>query len=141
MAEPLTILVVDDEPTALSTVAKMLRWIGHRPLVASSGREAVEICVRSGAKIDLLLTDIQMPDMSGIELAHCLARIHATISVLFMSHRRTDTPQMRLLLREGNFRVNEILPKPFSSKALAKAVKDVMQKQRKQLATYGVTKT
>jgi len=141
VAEPLTILVVDDERTVLSSITKMLRTIGHRPLLANSGQEALEICLRSGGKIDLLLTDIQMPEMSGIELAHCLTKIHSTISVLFMSNRQTETPQMRLLLREGNFRVNEILRKPFSSKMLAKAIKNVMQQQRKQLAPYEIVKT
>ena len=121
----MTILIVDPDPTVLTTVSQMLTAEGHWPLVAKSGREALKVCEESPRKIDLLITDINMPGMTGVELARCLAETHPNMSALFMTSESLETPQMRVLIRDGHFQANEVLRKPFSSKALTKALKRV----------------
>jgi len=122
LIQPLTILVVDSEPMILRTVTSMLSLHGHRALAAVSGEEALKICEEGGSEIDLLLTDIHMPEMNGIELARCIAQTHTTLPILFMTGASTETPQMRILLRAQKFRAPKFLRKPFSAKALMKAI-------------------
>src|ERR1700758_3807795 len=66
---PETILVVDDEPGVLDLVKVILSRQGYKILVADSGPRALEVCERHGGAIDLLLTDVMMPGMSGVALA------------------------------------------------------------------------
>jgi CheY-like chemotaxis protein len=60
-----TILVVDDEPVVLETVTRILNRHGYKILPAPSGPTALQICDIEPGPIDLLLTDINMPDMDG----------------------------------------------------------------------------
>jgi CheY-like chemotaxis protein len=63
-----TILVVDDEPAVLNLVKVILEAAGYAVLGACSGQEALALCQNQNHLIDLLLTDIDMPDVSGPEL-------------------------------------------------------------------------
>ena len=68
---PLTILIVDDEPTVLEALADTLGEDGHRVLTAGSGREALTI-LDGGERVDVVITDLGMPGMTGWELARAL---------------------------------------------------------------------
>lgn len=79
------ILVVEDEQTVLDLAAVTLRSQGYDVLTASSPLEALRIFDRSGEKINLVLTDILMPDMSGPDMAKKMRLKHPNIKLLFMS--------------------------------------------------------
>lgn len=80
-----TILVVDDEPRIRSLVKSVLSRRPHRILEASDGVEALSIIGRPRVKIDLLLTDIVMPRMDGMELARRAASQSPQVRVIYMS--------------------------------------------------------
>lgn len=80
-----TILVVDDDPTVLNFVSKLLREAGHGILTAGSGAGALALATEHTGPIHLLLSDFEMPGMSGIELASALTLARPQIKVLMMS--------------------------------------------------------
>jgi CheY-like chemotaxis protein len=80
-----TIPVVDDEPCIRSLAKSVLERHGHRIFEAADGVEAITIWERSPVAIDLLLTDIVMPGMDGLELAHQLFSRSPRVRILYMS--------------------------------------------------------
>jgi two-component system cell cycle sensor histidine kinase/response regulator CckA len=78
-------LVVDDEPQIRSFVKSVLVRERHRVLEASDGVDAVALLEKQGQKVDLLLTDIVMPRMDGIELAGRVSSRFPAVRVLYMS--------------------------------------------------------
>lgn len=108
-----TVLVVDDDPLVLASTAALLEDLGHSAVEAASGRQALEI-IRTGAKIDLVITDYVMPGMSGVQLADELHRLQPTVPVLLA----TGYAGPQESLAPGLAR----LAKPFEQKALARAV-------------------
>jgi len=83
--EAARILVVDDEKLIRDLLCRMLECDEYEVLSASSGPDALEICRRSFGPIQLLVTDVQMPVMSGYELADRCARLYPELCVLFVS--------------------------------------------------------
>ena len=67
-----TILIAEDEPTLLELLRKVLNSAGYEVLTAPDGKKALKIAERHPGKIDLLLSDVVMPEMSGVELAKAL---------------------------------------------------------------------
>ncbi len=82
-AEPLRVLVVDDEPGSLDAVAEILRMLGHDPHKASSAHEALD--AMASTHFDALLADIRLPDMSGIDLARTAAKTANGLRIVFTS--------------------------------------------------------
>src|SRR6185369_2695915 len=80
-----TILVVDDEKAVLSITGALLIRGGFDILQALSGAEALEICRKKGANIDLLLTDVMMPEMTGPQLVEKLLPLYPEMQVAYMS--------------------------------------------------------
>jgi two-component system cell cycle sensor histidine kinase/response regulator CckA len=80
-----TILVVDDDASILNVVSKLLIVGGHNVLTASSGAEALQQSSNYSGEIHLLLSDFQMPGMSGIELAIRMSVDRPQLKVLMMS--------------------------------------------------------
>ena len=109
-----TILVVDDDPTILAFVATLLRDGGHNVLIAVDGESALRRATQHQREIHLLLTDFEMPRMSGIELATELTLARPEIKVLMMSGFEGGT----LVLNEGW----HFLPKPFVESQLRSIV-------------------
>ncbi len=81
----ITVLVVDDEASIRELVTEKLRAAGYDTLDASSGPEALETCVRHSGKIDVLLTDLIMPGMTGRALMDAMLARGMDIPVIFMS--------------------------------------------------------
>jgi PAS domain S-box-containing protein len=79
------ILLVDDEPMVLSSSARMLETLGYRVLSAGTADEALRLLREHARTIDVLLTDVVMPDMNGPELAKRLLAISPGLGVLFTS--------------------------------------------------------
>jgi two-component system cell cycle sensor histidine kinase/response regulator CckA len=117
-----TILLVEDEEAVRSFAARALRMRGYNVLEASGGEEALEI-VNSGAnKIDLIITDVVMPNMDGPTMVRNVKASHPDLPVIFMSgyaeeaFRRNDQSSEDI----------HFLPKPFGLKQLAAKVKEVL---------------
>lgn len=116
-----TILLVDDEvPVRRVTERVLARW-GYHVLSAGSGEEALALARAHRGGIDLLISDLSMPDMNGRELATALRAIRPGIAVLFLSGQRpvhapgspaSDEPflQKPFTVEELTAKVREVLP-------------------------------
>jgi CheY-like chemotaxis protein len=82
--DPLAILVVDDDALIAMSTAAMIEDLGHLPLEAYSGDEAIRV-LSSDAKVDLMITDFSMPKMNGAELARRAAAIRPGLAILLAS--------------------------------------------------------
>jgi PAS domain S-box-containing protein len=116
-----TILLVEDESIVRELLARVLRTHGYSVIEASYGDEALSIAAGEG-RIDLLLTDVVMPGMSGRELSERLASARPGIRILFMSGY-TDEAIVHHGVREGEA---EFIAKPFSPDALGRKVRAVL---------------
>ncbi len=117
-----TVLVVEDEAAVRALVRTILRSRGYRVLVAGNGREALERIAEHDGRIDLLLTDVVMPEMSGRELAELVVARQPGIRVLYMSGYTTDVISEGGLLEPGvNF-----LQKPFGPDLLGQTVRQLL---------------
>ncbi|MEZ4592087.1 MAG: PAS domain S-box protein [Chloroflexota bacterium] len=117
-----TILVVEDEAAVRSLVCATLEEFGYTVLEAKDGYEALALMRQRTEAVDLLLTDVVMPNMSGRELAeHLVGQFH-NLKVLFMSGYMDDA-----VVRHGILTAQvAFLPKPFSSNMLANKVREVL---------------
>lgn len=95
MNQTMSVLVVDEEPAILAGIARMLDSNGVRPLLARSAPEAIEIAKRNYVPIDLILTDVEIPGLSGQELFDQLREVRPELRVLYMS-ARNDSGVIRI---------------------------------------------
>lgn len=116
------ILVVDDERLIRETVAGALRREGHEVHVADGGAEAIALFERIG-DFELLLTDVVMPDLDGIELSRLLRARNPRLSVLFVSGYSQDVLERHGL---GADLAVELLPKPFRIAAVSRRVQRLL---------------
>lgn len=105
-----TLLVVDDEETVRSTVARMLRAIGLEPVLASDGREALEVFRADPGRFALVLLDLTMPHMDGEETLAELRHHRSDVQVVLMS----GFNQQEVLGRMSGKGVASFLQKPFT---------------------------
>lgn len=119
MTEQLTVLLVDDDTSIQTVLYQALEEEGYSVLAADNGMDALEICRQSRHPIDLLVTDVDMPGMSGFDLAEHASQLQPLMKVIFMSGD-ADNGGPRL----GDFQdVREFLPKPFGRAVLMHKVK------------------
>lgn len=116
------ILVVDDTPEVRMLVCRILGGLGYNVLEASDATEALAACDQTDGEIDLLLTDIKMPGMDGIELAGSLTTAHPGMRVLFISGE-CDESELQLHIARKGF---EFLSKPFMPHLLVEAVHNIL---------------
>jgi two-component system cell cycle sensor histidine kinase/response regulator CckA len=119
-----TILLVEDEELMRAITARLLENLGYRVLEASGGKEALRLAEAGGLeKIDLLMSDVVMPGMSGRDLADRLRDCRPGLKVLFQSGYTGE-----VILRHGVLRTGvAFLQKPFRLDALAKKVRAVLE--------------
>jgi two-component system cell cycle sensor histidine kinase/response regulator CckA len=122
-----TILLAEDEEMVRNLARDCLKLHGYTVLEAANGREALLICQQHEGSIDLLLTDVVMPRMSGKELAEQLVRLRPGTRVLYMSGY-TDQAIVHhgILDRDIAF-----IEKPFTPDALVRKVAEVLQQESK----------
>ncbi len=119
-----SILVVEDEPSLRKLLQTMLATMGYDVRVAPSAPAAVEMCAADAASlpVDLLLTDIVMPEMNGREVARRVRELRPEIKVLYMSGYTGD-----VLLQHGELEDDaSMIAKPFSRDALASKVREAL---------------
>jgi CheY-like chemotaxis protein len=112
------ILVVEDEDMVRSMMGEVLRSYGYQVIEASNGKDALELLRRSQEHIDLLVTDVIMPGMSGKQLAARLLEKTPALRVLFVSGYTGDAIADHGVLEDGVY----FLQKPFTPQSLAEAV-------------------
>jgi CheY-like chemotaxis protein len=119
----LSILVVDDHEIMREVICQILEDAGHDVRVASDGREAVRELL--GVRFDLVVTDIVMPDVDGIELIGELRRRYPETRIIAMSgggERFPTNDGLTIALRLG---ANASLKKPFGTEQLVEAVEEL----------------
>jgi CheY-like chemotaxis protein len=116
-----TILLAEDERALRDLTAKMLRTAGYTVIPAENGPLALAALTSPGVHVDLLLTDVIMPGMSGPELAAEVLRRHPAIRVLFTSGYTDD----KLTLGAG-IHVDQFIPKPYGLGDLTRAIRSLL---------------
>ena len=116
------VLVVEDDPAVRALTRRVLQERGYSVLEAGDGTEALRLAEEYDGPIDLLVTDIVMPEMSGRKLAENLRTMHPAAKILFMSgFTETDVIQQGLLEPGAAF-----VEKPFSPDGLAERVREAL---------------
>jgi PAS domain S-box-containing protein len=122
-----TILLVEDEEPVRTVARDILERQGYRVLEAESGGDALELCNSYAGSIDLLLSDVVMPKMSGPELARRLAKFRPTAKVLYMSGYTEDA-----MLRHGALSAGiEFIQKPFTPEMMSRRVREVLEEKER----------
>ena len=116
------VLVVEDQEALQNSLCSTLEGEGYDVLSASNGVDALLICRTSSRPIDLLVTDYNMPQMTGLELARECARLNSELSVLYVSGSNPDD-ELRTDLEE---RKRGFLAKPFRRDELRRAAKELL---------------
>ncbi len=117
-----TILVVEDETGVRKIVIRLLEKLGYKILESSNGEEAILECEKHQGKIDLLLTDVIMPKMSGKELSGIISAKYPNIKTLFMSGYTDNIIVHHGVLDEGF----ELIQKPIAPEELSRKVREVL---------------
>jgi two-component system, cell cycle sensor histidine kinase and response regulator CckA len=120
-----TILVVEDEPLVMKMVTTMLEREGYVVLAANTPSEAIYLGKRSDCNIDLVLTDVIMPDMNGRRLAELLTTIKPEMKFLFMSGYAADIMDSQCAFDESV----SIIRKPFTKKELMEKIQELLDKR------------
>jgi len=116
------ILLVEDEKSVRNLVERVLKSRGYDVLAAEDGRNALELASDVDLAVDLVLTDIVMPEMSGRELVEALHTDRPALRVLYMSGYTDDE-----ILRRGlNDPGMSFIQKPFTAESLAMQVRKVL---------------
>ena len=119
-----TILLVEDEEAILEMTGEMLESFGFKVISARSPGEAINLSIETSDKIDILLTDVVMPEMNGRDMAEKIMTYHPDIKCVFMSGYTADVIASHGILDEGmNF-----LHKPFTMKKLRETLEQVAGK-------------
>jgi PAS domain S-box-containing protein len=117
-----TILLVEDEERVRATARRILVKNGYRVIEASNPAEGIDIARAHGGQIDLLLTDVIMPGMNGIQLAHRLSEMRPDMKVLCMSGYADEAALARGLVDAKI----AFLQKPLTPEALSRKVREVL---------------
>ncbi|MBS1795085.1 MAG: PAS domain S-box protein [Acidobacteria bacterium] len=116
-----TILLVEDEETVRRLSREVLELCGYKVIEAENGIAALNLCEVYKGKIDLLMTDVVMPQMGGRELAETMSQIYPQIRVLFTSGYTDDA-----IFRHGIIDIGtNFIQKPFTFDALARKVREL----------------
>ncbi|MBI5168724.1 MAG: response regulator [Candidatus Eisenbacteria bacterium] len=120
------ILLVEDEPVVRELARRMLGDLGYRVTEAPDGAEALKLMARPGAHVDLVLTDVIMPGMSGKQLHDRLAREHPGLPTLFMSGYTANVLDTHGVGTDGP----ALLQKPFTLAELSAAVRRAIERAK-----------
>ena len=117
-----TILLVEDSDVVRDVIVRMLEEDGFTVLPASCGEDALSVSRREDVSIDLLLTDIVMPEMSGVELADRLERERPGMRILFMTGYAEEA-----VVNEGILgKHRECIGKPFTREQITTRVREIL---------------
>jgi PAS domain S-box-containing protein len=118
-----TVLVVEDDPMVRAVTQSMLQTLGYTVLVAASPQAALSLGERPEVRIDLLISDVVMPHMTGPELRNKMRAMRPNLRVLFISGYASNA-----LVNGSQARNEHVLPKPFTINALAEGARRAMRR-------------
>ncbi|MFO7601332.1 MAG: response regulator, partial [Candidatus Desulfacyla sp.] len=118
-----TVLLVEDEIVNLNLVEIMLKKLNYRVFTANSPIEAIDFAENHQEPLDMLLTDVIMPELNGHDLANRLRVLFPKLRVLFMSGYTAD-----IIVNRGVLDNNVFLQKPFTNGELAAKVREVLKR-------------
>jgi signal transduction histidine kinase/CheY-like chemotaxis protein len=118
-----TVLLVEDEPSLRSLLRELLESFGYSVLEAGQGGDALRVAAEHPGTIDLLLSDMVMPQMTGNELAQRLAQVRPSTKVLFMSGYAAGVAPQHQIPNGAAY-----IEKPFTADALAGAIREVLDR-------------
>ena len=119
-----TVLLVEDEEMVRTLSLEILQESGYTVIPAANGAEGLRICKEFQGRIDLMITDVVMPQMSGRELAEHFVKLRPDTRVLFMSGYTDDAIVRHGILDNGSF-----IQKPFSPDLLAAKAREVLDRR------------
>jgi two-component system, cell cycle sensor histidine kinase and response regulator CckA len=117
-----TILLVEDEPTILRMTRRMLERKGYSVISAATPAEAVEKATNHSGTIDMLMTDVVMPEMNGRDLAGKITALYPDIKLLFMSGYTANVIAHHGVLDDGV----AFIQKPFSMAEMTEKVREIL---------------
>ena len=120
-----TVLLVDDEDMIINVGEQLLEKMGYTVLIARSGKEATEIYEKNKDKIDMVILDMIMPDMSGGDTFDRLKEINPEIKVL-LSSGYSINGQATEILERG---CDGFIQKPLSMKQLSRKIREILDKE------------
>lgn len=123
-AAPATILIVEDEPAVRRATSRLLARQGYRILVAEDGARAVELGRSHAGVIDVLLTDIVMPELSGHEVARALREARPDLRVAYLSGYSNDQE----VARQVGMNLARFIRKPYDPDDLLRQVQELTGK-------------
>jgi len=118
-----TVLLVEDEDAVRESEQEYLRQCGYTVLAAANGPAALELAASCGREIQILVSDVVMPKMSGSELGEKLLALRPALQVLYVSGYAENTVLQHGLAELGS----RFLQKPFTLKALAAKIREVLE--------------
>ncbi|MCX6546428.1 MAG: response regulator [Acidobacteria bacterium] len=118
-----TVLLVEDDAALLKLARRMLEQLGYAVVAAGSPNEAIELAASRKAALDLLMTDMIMPEMTGRALWEQLAPLRPSLKCLFMSGYTADVISHQGAIEAGV----HFLQKPFSADTLARKIREVLE--------------
>lgn len=117
-----TILIVEDDKTLRRLASRILQMAGYTMLTAGGGQEALQLLEQHDGPVDLVVTDVVMPGMTGPQFAERLTKSHAALKVLYTSGYTDDVIVRHGLLGPGT----NFLGKPYSMKSLTGKVRELL---------------
>lgn len=123
MPEPQLILIVEDEPTMLRLVEDALVGAGHKVLSASNGAAGLKEFQKHRENIKLVITDLMMPKLNGVEMARMIRKDSPTVPILFISGYADDLVFEDDVMKGPTM----FMPKPFRQDTLVKEVAVILE--------------
>jgi CheY-like chemotaxis protein len=120
-----TVLVVDDHDTTRQTIVRMLEAGGFNVVAASSAAEALDRLTRQSDEIDIVLSDVTMPGMTGIDLSYHIREQYPTMPVAIVSGDVSELERHIIGRADVPF-----IKKPFHAESLYSALKDAIRRRQ-----------
>jgi len=117
-----TILLIDDEEMVINVSEMMLNRLGYKVLKAHCGNEGLKLFEENKFKIDLIISDLEMPEMNGKEVMDKIREIDPQIKVMLSSGALTDADEKSVMNRG----FNGFIKKPYNLNTLCKKMAEIM---------------
>jgi CheY-like chemotaxis protein len=128
-----TILIVEDDGNLRNLLHRTLEGVGFSVLPAGDGAEALRLCQQHGGTIDLMVSDIVMPRLNGLQLSEQVRSAYPEVKFLFITGFADEFPELRELIKNGA----TILEKPFLPSELLRRVEDMLNQGKAATGTEG----